>query len=165
MYSSSREVRAVLARKKEYGRIDPINFAILTMNYTERGYNTYEIKDLSVINPEEVSRIPTTVPSFRVTHWLSSSDLRLRKKDVHGQIIRWMDFLSEYDFEVKYRPGKGNKAAYYLSRLSVGDPPALRDEEGHLTCQLNVAKVPELFQDLDPTRFKVDLHFLDFPMK
>ena len=38
-------------------------------------------------------------------------------KDATGQLARWIDALSEYDFEIKARPGKKNGNADSLSRI------------------------------------------------
>lgn len=39
-----------------------------------------------------------------------------QRKDIHGRLVNWLEFLSEYDLEISYRPGKENSAADFLSR-------------------------------------------------
>ena len=43
-----------------------------------------------------------------------------KKKDIHGRLARWMDFLAEYEFTVQYRPLTENTAADFLSRQTDG---------------------------------------------
>jgi hypothetical protein len=41
------------------------------------------------------------------------------KKELNMRQRRWMKFLKDYDFELKYHPGKANVVADVLSRKSL----------------------------------------------
>ncbi|CDF33201.1 unnamed protein product [Chondrus crispus] len=129
--ASSVSVGAVLAQKKEDGKIHPIQYASRTMNTSERKYSACEREALAVI---------FALKKFRV-YVLSSTPFKLitdhqalsyafRKKDIHGRLARWLDFLAEYDFTVEYRRGSANSAADYLSRIQPknGDNPTCQEE-------------------------------------
>lgn len=52
-----------------------------------------------------------------------------KKIDVYGKLARWLDFLSEYEFEMEYCPGTGNSAAEYLLRVVTDDYSSASDVE------------------------------------
>lgn len=54
------------------------------------------------------------------------------KKCVHGILARWLEVLSEYEYEIKYRTGSRNVATEYLSWIvyKEGDKEDL--DEGDL---------------------------------
>ena len=61
----------------------------------------------------------------------------LKKKDMHGRLARWMEFLAQYDFEVKYRAGGKKGAANFLSRLGAVLPSHEDGEKGEdLVCSI-----------------------------
>ena len=87
--ASSVSVGAVLAQKKEDGKIHPIQYASRTMNKSERKYSACEREALAVI---------FALKKFRV-YLLSSTPLKLvpnhraltyasRQKDIHGRLAR-----------------------------------------------------------------------------
>ena len=104
------------------------------MNTSEREYSACEREALAVI---------FALKRFRV-YLLSSTPLKLitdhqalsyafRKKDIHGRLARWLDFLAEYNFTVEYRRGSENSAADYLSRIQPENCDNLTcQEEGEL---------------------------------
>jgi hypothetical protein len=47
----------------------------------------------------------------------------LRQKDLSGRQARWMEKISEFNFEVEYAPGIENVLADALSRLYSNDTP------------------------------------------
>lgn len=50
-----------------------------------------------------------------------------------------MDFLAEYNFEIKYSPGRDYQVADYLSRNFVDSGDPSDGEEGFLTFNLDVS--------------------------
>ena len=58
-----------------------------------------------------------------------------RKKDIHGRLARWHDFLAEYDFKVTYRPGVRNGAANFLFCNTHDSEDQMNSaDEGELDC-------------------------------
>eukprot|EP00731_Ephydatia_muelleri_P034851 Em0081g16a len=53
-------------------------------------------------------------------------------KDPHGQVARWLEILSEYDFTVKHRPGLKHGNADSLSRLPCRQCGASQDQVENL---------------------------------
>ena len=116
--ASSVSVGAVVVQKNEDGKIHPIQYNSRKMNKSERKYSACEREALAVI---------FALNKFRV-YLLSSTPLKLGtdhqalsyafcKKDIHGRLAHWLDFLAEYDFTVEYHRGSANSAAGYLSRI------------------------------------------------
>jgi len=56
-----------------------------------------------------------------------------QKKDVHGRLARWLDFLAEYEYMIQHHPGKENIPPDFLSRIDNGPaPPEDQPDEGEL---------------------------------
>ena len=131
--ASSVAVGAVLAQKKEDGKVHPIQYASRTMTAAERNYSAYEREALAVIFALKKFRVYLL---FSISFSLITDHQALRyafqKKDIHGRLARWLDFLAEYQFEILYRAGSNNKAADFLSRIQVTDAANDHAEEGDL---------------------------------
>ena len=129
--ASSVAIGAVLAQKKEDGKVHPIQYASRTMTAAERNYSACEREALAVIFALKKFRVYllSSIPFTLITDH-QALRYAFQKKDVHGRLARWMDFLAEYQFEVVYRAGHSNGAADYLSRIEVGPLP--EEEEGNL---------------------------------
>ncbi|CDF36681.1 unnamed protein product [Chondrus crispus] len=122
--ASSVSVGAVITQCKEYGKITAVQCAIRAMNDAKKKYSAIERGALAVI---------FALKKFRV-YILSTQKCMLgtdhqalryafQKKDIHGRLATWMEFLAEYEFKVQYRPGNKNKAVDALNRLCVGRNP------------------------------------------
>lgn len=116
--ASSVVLGAVLAQKKDDGKVHPIQYASRTMTETEKRYSTSEREGFAVVFALKKFRVYllSDIP-FTVLTDHQALQYAFRKKDIHGRLARWMDFMAEYDVEVKYRSGATNGAADYLSRL------------------------------------------------
>ena len=65
-------------------------------------------------------------------------------KDPHGQVARWLEILSEYDFAVEHRPGLNHENADSLSRLSCKQCGASQDQvENQCSLQAALAQATE----------------------
>ena len=93
--ASSRAVGAVLAQKQE-GRIHPIQYASLSLNSAEKNYSACEREAVAVFFALRKFRI-FLLSGQRFDLLTDHQALRyaLEKKDVHGLIARWLDFLAE----------------------------------------------------------------------
>ena len=127
--ASSLFVGAVLAQKKEDGKINPIQYASRTMKSSECKYSVFERETLAVIH---------ALKKFR-GHLLLAILLKLitdqqglsyafREKYISSRLARRLEFLSEYDFTVEYHRRSANSAPDSLSR----NHPKTGDK---LTCQ------------------------------
>ena len=60
-----------------------------------------------------LSQVCELVTNHKSLKWIfTQPDLNMRQR-------RWVEFLQEFSFEIKYRPGKENQAADALSRRGV----------------------------------------------
>ena len=102
--ASNVSVGAVLSQKKEDGKVHPIQYASRTMTKQERNYSTCERDALAVIFALKKYRVYllSSLPFKLITDHMA---LRwaFQKKDIHGRLARWLDFIAEYQFEVVYR--------------------------------------------------------------
>ena len=126
---------AVLAQKKEDGKVHPIQYASRTMTDAEKKYSTCEREALAVIFALKKFRV-YLLSSIPFTIITDHQALRytFQKNDVHGRLARWLDFLAEYDFKVEYRAGKQNASADFLSRIDTGATVEEGYDEGELAC-------------------------------
>ena len=133
--ASNLSLGGVLAQKKEDGKIHPIQFASRTMTDAEKKYSTCEREALAVIFALKKFRV-YLLSSTPFTVITDHQALRhtFQKKDIHGRLARWLDFLAEYDFKIEYRSGKKNGAADYLSRIDTGVTVSDGYDEGDIAC-------------------------------
>lgn len=128
--ASGRGVGAVLAQKKDDGHVHPTNFASRSLNSAERNYFACEREALVVIFAIRKFRVYllSDIPFDLVTDH-QSLRYAFEKKDVHSRLARWLDFLAEYDYNMKYKPGSTNSAADFLPRDAAMSPPIGLDED------------------------------------
>lgn len=129
--ASAVAVGAVLSQQQTDNRVHPIQFSSRTMTRAERGYSACEKEALAVIFALRKFRVyllssdPFTVYSDQQA--LKAAFSRI---DIHGRLARWLDFLAEYDFEVRFWKGSSNPAADFLSRISHGEQGIEGMDEG-----------------------------------
>ena len=121
--------RAVLSQLAEKdNRHHPVGFFLKSMNNAERNYRISDREALAVVKALQHWR-----------HWLEGTTLPVeiitdhrnleyftKPKILNHRQLRWMDQLTHYNYQIKYRPGNQNGAADALSQrpeLSPTDPP------------------------------------------
>ena len=146
--ASNVSLGAVLAQKKSDGKIHPVQYASRTMTDAERNYSTSEREALAVIFALKKFRVYllSSIP-FKIVTDHQALRYSFQKKDIHGRLARWLDFLAEYDFLIEYRPGKNNGSADFLSRISLGDGSQVEGED-ELLC-LATLEVNENDMEID----------------
>ncbi|CAR64332.1 YALI0E14388p2 [Yarrowia lipolytica CLIB122] len=65
-----------------------------------------------------------------------------------GRLSRWLDFLAEYDFEIKYVPGKDNDAADGLSRMLAQTAMVFEPDDSLLDIIKQGYESDEYFKDV-----------------
>ena len=99
----------------------PIYYASRQMSPAERNYTTTERECLPIIY---------ACKNFR--HYLLGYDVvfhtdhdaikyLVNKPDLSRRIARWVMLLQEFQYQIKVKPGSGNKNVDYLSRLEEGE--------------------------------------------
>ena len=87
----------------------------------ERNYSTIEREALAVV--AAIKEFYPYLYGFNFTLFTDHNPLTALKemKDVGGHIARWMLFLQQFTFCIKYKPGKVHGDADALSRRPAGD--------------------------------------------
>ena len=91
------------------------------MNVAELNYATHERELLVVIHSLPTWRHYSLGNHFIVVTDHNSLKYLQTQPTLSRRQARWSEFLSEFDFEIVYRLGKGNVAVDALSRLHVVD--------------------------------------------
>ncbi|QRV85327.1 Retrotransposable element Tf2 protein [Ceratobasidium sp. AG-Ba] len=126
---------AILLQFSEDGHLHPVAFLSKAMTPAKRNYNIYHKELLAIVKALKEWRHLLKGTSLPVQIITDHKDLEPFKasKDLRGRLARWAGFLSEFNFQLKYRPGKTNGKADILSRkdehwpLGGGESQALLD--------------------------------------
>ena len=108
---------AILTQLDENGHEHPIVYASRGLKSTESNYAPTKLECLAVIWAVKLFRPYLLGKKFTVLTDHSALNGLLKTPNPTGIIARWITILSEYEFEVKYRPGRVNESADFLSRL------------------------------------------------
>lgn len=101
------------------GSDKPIAFASRTLNDAETRYSAIEKELLAIVwackhfRPYLYGKKFTILSDHRPLVWLNSI------KEPGSRLTRWRLRLAEYDYEIKYKPGKQNCNADALSRIKL----------------------------------------------
>jgi len=114
--ASKRGVGGYVAQGRDWKTARPIGFYSRQYRPAEVNYPTHEQEMLAII-----ACMKHWYPQLTGTHFTVLSDhapLQYWKtqRDLSKRQIRWLDFLSNFDFDIKYIPGITNRAADALSR-------------------------------------------------
>ena len=109
----------------------PIAFASRTLSPAERNYATNEHEALSAFWACEhwkkfLLGRPFTLKTDHAS--LMSSLTQHTSKRKLAKFIRWLDKLSQFEYDIKYVKGEENVLADFLSRLPLDKQPATNDE-------------------------------------
>ena len=164
--ASSVAVGAVLAQKKEDKKTHPIQYASRTLSQAEREYSACEREAIAVIFALKKFRVYLlSSDSFTLVMDHQALQYAFKKKDIHGRLARWLDFLAEYDFKVTYRPGVRNGATDFLSRIAHdGDDQMNSAHEGELACGVGgPGNFPlNAFSGLEPALIEINKYLSGF---
>jgi hypothetical protein len=121
--ASTRGVGGHVAQGQNWRTARPIGFYSRQYRPAEVNYPTHEQEMLAII-----SCMKHWYPQLTGTHFTVLSDhapLQYWKtqRDLSRRQIRWPDFLSNFDFDIKYIPGIINRAADALSRYPHAQMP------------------------------------------
>ena len=97
----------------------PIAYESQQLRIHEKNNPTHDLELLAVVHALKkwrhylLSQVFELVTDHKSLKWIfTQPDLNMRQR-------RWVEFLQEFSFEIKYRPGKENQAADALSRRGV----------------------------------------------
>lgn len=109
----------VLSQLDDDNKEHPVMYASRSTTKGERNYGISKLEMAAVIFALKQFRPYLLGNSFQITIISDHACLNglLNTKSPTGILARWLQYLAEYDYTIKYRPGKKNNAADFLSRL------------------------------------------------
>ncbi|EIE80571.1 hypothetical protein RO3G_05276 [Rhizopus delemar RA 99-880] len=107
----------ILTQLDENGHEHPIVFASRALKTNEANYAATKLECLAVIWAVKQFRPYLLGQKFTIITDHSALNELLKASNPTGIIARWITILTEYEFEIKYRPGRVNESADFLSRL------------------------------------------------
>jgi len=118
--ASDASVGAVLSQEQADGREGVISYFSKALNGAERNYCTTRKELLAVVRAVKHFRPYLYGRKFRIRTDHASLIWLLRQKEQEGQVARWIELLSEFDFEIAHRPGAKHGNADAMSRRPCG---------------------------------------------
>jgi hypothetical protein len=100
------------------GRLQPVAFMSKKLNSAQRNYPVHEQELLAIIKAIQEWKCYLDGQKFQVITDHKSLVYLQKQPHLSSRQIRWLEFLSQFDFELQYRPGKSNVVADALSRRS-----------------------------------------------
>lgn len=110
---------AVLCQADEEGCLVPVAFESRVLTPAEKNYPVHELELLAIVHALRIWRhylegVPFTVETdHKGLQSIAKEGYKSRR------MARWIEFLQDYDFVIRYVPGSSNVAADALSRLSM----------------------------------------------
>ena len=118
--ASSEAVGAALFQTDERGRQQPVGFFSKTMSPAETCYPIQDRELLAVVRGVEFWRPELTATPFTVLTDHEALKYFTTKRQLSTRQANWAQILSDFNYRVRYRPGKENLVADALSRKSEG---------------------------------------------
>ena len=107
----------VLTQLDDDGKEHPIIFASRGLRSGEPNYAPTKLECLAIVWAVKMFRPYLLGKKFTIITDHSALTGLLKTSNPTGIIARWIIILTEYEFEIKYRPGRINESADFLSRL------------------------------------------------
>jgi hypothetical protein len=107
----------ILTQLDDNGHEHPIIYASGSLKSSEVNYGVSKLECLAVIWAVKKFRPYLLGKRFKIITDHSALKGLLNTTNPTGIIARWITTLSEYEYEIKYRPGRVNESADFLSRL------------------------------------------------
>src|SRR5947207_2177431 len=117
----------VLSQHDDSGQLHPVDFFSKSHSSAEKNYDIYDRELLAIIKSFKYWRSELLSPEDPTDVIMDHQNLQtfMTNKTLTPRQVRWANFLSQFNFMVRYRPGKKNGKADYLSRL-----PGVKTEGG-----------------------------------
>lgn len=130
----------VLSQKDDHGMLRPVAFYSKKMSPQECNYEIYDKELLAIVRALEEWRpeLASTDPSRPIQIFTDHRSLEyfMTTKQLNRRQARWNEEISEFPFQIAYRPGKQNTKADSLTRRSQDLPDGVEDERAQHQYQL-----------------------------
>ena len=126
-------IAGVISQGKDWRTAKVAAFYSAKLNSAQQNYPVHEIEMLAGV--ETMMRHRDILQGARFTWFTDHKGLvhLLNQRNLSGRQARWMEKLSEFDFEVVYVPGTENILSDALSRLYSNDEPGTVRARGEYT--------------------------------
>ena len=120
----------VLSQKDDEGVLHPVAFFSKTLNPAECNYEIYDKELLAIIRCFEAWKpeLEGTENPVQVLTDHKALEYFMTTKKLTRRQARWAEMLSEFNFEIVYRPGKQNDKADALTRRPNDKPEDDKDD-------------------------------------
>ena len=105
----------------QIGKDRPVAYASRTLSKTEQNYSTIEKELLAILWATKYFRPYLYGKKFTLYTDHQPLTHAFGNKTTNSRLVRWRLDLAEYDYEIKYRPGKQNVVADGLSRIAINN--------------------------------------------
>lgn len=108
---------SILSQLDKDGYEHPVQYISRGVRGAEQNYGISKLECLAIVWSVMVFRPYLLGRKFTIITDHSAINGLLKAQEPTGILARWITILNEYEFEVKYRPGRINESADFLSRL------------------------------------------------
>jgi hypothetical protein len=110
-------IGAILTQLDSEGHEHPIQYISRGLRGSEVNYGVSKLEGLAIVWAVKIFRPYLLGKKFTIITDHSAINGLLKSQEPTGILARWISILNEYDYEVKYRPGRVNESADFLSRI------------------------------------------------
>ncbi|OQD77422.1 hypothetical protein PENANT_c103G01711 [Penicillium antarcticum] len=133
---------AVLSQVYEDGTLRPCAYLSQKLNPSEVNYEIHDKELLAIIRALREWRPELKmVPKFKILTDHQNLRYFAKARHLNERQMRWSDLLSEFDFDLQYRPGKLATRPDALSRRSQDTPQGNADERLSNRCRFMFEKI------------------------
>lgn len=152
--ASNHSLGAILCHEDENKFLHPVAYASRKLKGAEMNYSTVEREALGVVWAISYFKHYLLGKHFVVYCDQASLSNVLKLKDPTSRIARWIMTLSQYDYEIKHKPGKLNLTADYLSRnVNIIDTSS-KSQDFHIDSSLYNRIITSQLSDPKCTKIK-----------
>ncbi|EAQ90430.1 hypothetical protein CHGG_03079 [Chaetomium globosum CBS 148.51] len=120
----------VLSQYDDNGKLRPVAFFSAKHSSAECNYEIYDKELLAIVKALEEWRpeLYGTRESFEIYTDHKNLQTFMTTKQLNQRQVRWAEFLSQFNFQITYRPGSKATLPDALSRLPGSQPAGMDDE-------------------------------------
>jgi transposase InsO family protein len=143
--ASDKAIGAVLGQEQE-GLLRVVAYGSRSLTSAEQNYSTIEKEALSIVHFVGEYRHYLLGRKFLIETDHAPLSFLNKQSEPKGRLGRWAIQLSEFDYELKYKPGRENGNADCLSRLPVAAIAVADEEKEEVSECISVGKIKRVQQ-------------------